>query len=101
MNMNVEDKLSWLKEGCRVLKPGGRAVITAAGFAIEVWNDRTDLARQAFANVQEPVGVPALPVLDVYMLVGRDIPSKAYSLHRNLDEERVSLIETVAVKPDS
>src|SRR3972149_3522761 len=27
MNMNVEDKLGWLKEVYRVLKPGGRAVL--------------------------------------------------------------------------
>jgi SAM-dependent methyltransferase len=135
MNMNVEDKLSWLKEVCRVLRPGGRAVLyevcgsknaplyfpvpwaqdssmsflvppesfravlTAAGFDIEVWHDKTDLAQQAFANVPKPVEEPELPVLGVYLLVGRDIPTKAYNLHRNLDEERVSLIETVAVKP--
>jgi hypothetical protein len=36
----------------------------------------------------------------VYLLVGNDIQAKAYNLHRNLDEERVSLIETVAVKPN-
>ncbi len=134
MNMNVEDKLSWLKETRRVLKPGGRAVlyevcghkssplyfpvpwaqdssmsflvppesfrdvITAAGFDITVWNDKTDLAQKAFANVPEPVGKPNLPALGVYLLVGDDIQTKAYNLHRNLDEERVSLIETVAVK---
>jgi len=45
------------------------------------------------------VGEPKLPVLGVYMLVGRDIATKAWNLHRNLDEARVSLIETVAVKP--
>jgi len=135
MNMNVEDKLGWLKETYRVLKPGGRAVlyevcggrntplhfpvpwaqdssmsylvppeafrkiVTAAGFEIEVWNDKTDLAQKAFANAKEPVGEPNLPVLGVYLLVGNDIGTKAYNLHRNLDEERVSLIETVAVKP--
>jgi SAM-dependent methyltransferase len=135
MNMNVEDKLTWLRETCRVIKPGGRAVfyevcggnntplyfpvpwaqdgsmsflvppelfrdqLISAGFAIEVWNDRTDLARQAFANAREPEGEPNLPVLGVYLLVGEDIQAKAYNLHRNLDEERVSLIETVAVKP--
>ncbi len=38
--------------------------------------------------------------MGVYMLVGDDIKTKAYNLRRNLDEERVSLIETVAVKPD-
>ena len=136
MNMNVEDKLSWLRETCRVLKPGGRAVlyevcggkntppyfpvpwaqdsamsflvppdrfrdvITSAGFDIAVWKDKTDLARKAFAQVKEPVGEPKLPVLGVYMLVGDDIATKAYNLHRNLEEGRVSLIETVAVKPE-
>ena len=136
MNMNVEDKLSWLTETYRVLKPGERAVlyevcgnknsppyfpvpwaqdssmsflvppesfravITAAGFDITVWNDKTDLAQKAFANAKEPVGKPNLPVLGVYLLVGSDIQTKAYNLHRNLDEERVSLIEIVAVKPN-
>ena len=136
MNMNVEDKLGWLKETCRVLKPGGRAVlyevcgnsntpqyfpvpwaqdssmsflvppeafrdvITTAGFDIEIWNDKTDLARKAFENAKQPVGEPNLPILGVYLLVGDDIQTKAYNLRRNLDEERVSLIETVAVKPE-
>ena len=135
MNMNVEDKLTWLVETCRVLKPGScavlyevcghkntpqyfpvpwaqdssmsflvppgsfRDIITAAGFDVTVWNDKTDLARQAFAQVKEPVGEPNLPPLGVYMLVGDDVSTKAYNLHRNLEEERVSLIETVAVKP--
>ena len=136
MNMNVEDKLSWLKETHRVLKPGARAVlyevcgnkntplyfpvpwaqdssmsflvppesfrdvIISAGFDIAVWNDKTDLAQQAFANVAEPVGEPVLPILGVHLLVGNDIKTKAYNLHRNLDEERVSLVEVVAVKPN-
>lgn len=135
MNMNVEDKLGWLKETFRVLKPGGRAVlyevcahvnspphfpvpwaqdasmsflvtpdlfrtaIISAGFKIDVWKDKTDLAQQAFANAKLPEGEPKLPPLGVYMLVGNDIQTKAYNLHRNLDEQRVSLIETVAIKP--
>jgi SAM-dependent methyltransferase len=137
MNMNVEDKLSWLQEVHRVLKPGGRAVlyevcahtntplhfpvpwaqddsmsflvlpeafrnvITSAGFEIAAWNDKTALAQKAFANARKPAGKPSLPVLGVYMLVGDDIQTKAYNLHRNLDEERVSLIECVAVVPES
>lgn len=136
MNMNVEDKLGWLKEVYRALKPGGRAVlyevcghkntpvyfpvpwaqdssmsflvppesfrevITSAGFDIEVWNDKTELARKAFAHMTEPIGEQNLPELGVHLLVGNDIRTKAYNLHRNLEEERVSLIETVAVKPD-
>lgn len=137
MNMNVEDKLSWLKETYRVIKPGGRAVlyevcgnkntplhfpvpwaqdssmsflvppalfrnlITSAGFDIEIWSDKTDLAQKAFADAKEPVGEPDLPILGVHLLAGEDIQVKAYNLHRNLNEERVSLIETVAVKGNS
>lgn len=135
MNMNVENKLGWLKEVYRVLKPGGRAVLyevcgnintpvyfpvpwaqdgsmsflvppesfrdvmTSAGFAIEVWHDKTHLARKAFAHMTEPVGESNLPELGVHLLVGNDILTKAYNLHRNLDDQRVSLIETVAIKP--
>ncbi len=135
MNMNVEDKLAWLKELHRVLKPGARAVlyevcghkntpvyypvpwaqdssmsflvppdefreeIEAAGFEIEVWNDKTDLAQKAFAHMTEPRGEPELPELGVHLLVGKDILTKAYNLHRNLEEERVSLIETLVTKP--
>ena len=135
MNMNVENKLGWLKEVYRVLKSGGRAVlyevcgnkntpvyfpvpwaqdssmsflvppetfrdvITSAGFDIEVWNDKTNLAQKAFAHMTEPMGEPNLPGLGGHLLVGNDILAKAYNLHCNLDDERVSLIETVAVKP--
>jgi len=76
-----------------------RDIIKSAGFDIEVWNDKTDLAQQAFSHMTEPKGEPNLPELGVHLLVGSDIQTKAYNLHRNLDEERVSLIETVAVKP--
>jgi len=75
-----------------------RDAITSAGFEIDVWNDKTDLAQKAFANAKEPIGEPDLPALGVYLLVGKDIQTKAFNLHRNLDEERVSLIESVAVK---
>ena len=57
------------------------------------------LAQKAFAHMTEPMGEPNLPELGVHLLVGNDILTKAYNLHRNLDDERVSLIETVAVKP--
>lgn len=135
MGMNIEDKLSWLKEVQRVIKPGGRAVlyelcadintpahyptpwaqdismsflaqpqefrdvITAAGFVIDAWTDKTDLARIAFSEMTEPKGVPNLPPLGTHLLVGNDILTKAYNLKRNLFENRVTLIETAAVKP--
>lgn len=134
MNMNVEDKLAWLTETCRVLKPGGRVIlyevcggantpqhfpvpwaqdssmsflippepfcdaVTSAGLDIIAWKDKTDLAQKAFAHIQKPEGEPKLPVLGVYMLVGNDVSTKAYNLRRNLEEDRVSLIEIAAEK---
>ena len=77
-----------------------RDTIVAAGFAVDVWHDKTDLARAAFAHMKEPIGEPELPELGVHLLVGQDILTKAYNLSRNLNEERVSLIEAVLVKPE-
>jgi hypothetical protein len=74
-------------------------VIKSAGFHIEVWKDKTDLAQKAFADVKEPTAGAVLPALGIHLLVGNDFKTKAYNLHRNLDDERLSLIETVAVKP--
>ena len=75
-----------------------RQLICDVGFSIDTWNDKTTFARQAFANMQQPVGEPNLPELGVHMLVGNDILTKAYNLHRNLEEERVTLIELLATK---
>jgi SAM-dependent methyltransferase len=135
MNMNVQNKLAWLKETYRVLKPGARAVfyevcggnntplfypvpwaqdssmsflepperfrqaLNDAGFEVTAWNDKTDLAREAFADASAPAGEPKLPVLGVYLLVGHDIQAKAYNLHRNLESGCVSLIETLVTRP--
>lgn len=76
-----------------------RDLLNSAGFRIEDWADKTDLARAAFAHMTEPVGEPELPELGVHLLVGPDILTKAYNLRRNLDQDRVSLIQAAAVKP--
>jgi SAM-dependent methyltransferase len=76
-----------------------REAMLSAGFEIAAWNDKTPLAKQAFAGAKEPVGEPVLPALGVYLLVGPDVPTKAYNLRRNLDADSVQLIETLAVKP--
>ena len=101
-NSPVYFPVPWAKDSSMsflVTPDSFRDVITSSGFDIEVWNDKTDLAQQAFAQASKPVGEQKLPKLGVHMLVGNDIKTKAYNLRRNLDDERVSLIETVAVKP--
>ncbi len=75
-----------------------RDVITSAGFKIEAWNDKTDLAQKAFARMKEPKGELALPELGLHMLIGNDFNTKSYNMRRNLDDERISLIETLVIK---
>ncbi|MDH5766457.1 MAG: methyltransferase domain-containing protein [Gammaproteobacteria bacterium] len=76
-----------------------KEIIQSSGFAIETWTDKTDLARAAFSHMKEPVGEPELPEIGVHLLVGNDILTKAYNLHRNLEECRVSLVESLLLKP--
>jgi MPBQ/MSBQ methyltransferase len=101
-NMHLHFPVPWAQDSSMsflVPPEAFREIIASAGFEIAVWNDKTDLAQEAFAGARAPVGEPNLPVLGVYLLVGSDIQTKAYNLRRNLDEERVSLIESVAAKP--
>ena len=98
----IDFPLPWAPDSnmsCLVPPEAFRDVIARAGFDITVWHDKTDIAQKAFASMTQPVGEPTLPELGVHLLVGSDILTKAYNLHRNLDEERVSLIEPVAVRP--
>ena len=78
-----------------------RKEIEQAGFEVVVWNDKTELAREAFAGASLPEGEPDLPILGVYLLVGKDIQTKAYNLRRNLENHCVSLIETVISKSEA
>jgi len=101
-NTHIRFPVPWAQDGSMsflVPPESFREIITSAGFEITVWHDKTDLARKAFAKAREPEGEPNLPILGVHLLVGKDIQTKAYNLRRNLEEESVSLIESVAVKP--
>lgn len=92
----------WAQDGSMsfLISPDAfRKTMTDVGFKIEAWIDLTDIAREVFSDMNEPPANPVLPALGTHLLVGDDILSKAYNLRRNLDEERVSLIETVGIKP--
>lgn len=89
-----DDSMSFL-----VLPDQFRQLVIDAGFSIDIWQDLTREARAAFAQMPEPRGEPELPELGVHLLVGNDILTKAYNLRRNLEEERVSLVQAVAIRP--
>jgi SAM-dependent methyltransferase len=100
-NTPVYFPVPWAQDSsmsCLVPPDSFKELILSAGFDIDVWHDKTDLAQAAFSQMTKPVGEPELPELGVHLLVGSDILTKAYNLHRNLDEQRVSLIQSVAVK---
>lgn len=69
--------------------------IVEAGFGIETWEDKTADAIQAFGHRPLPEKNTALPPLGVHLLVGDDILTKAYNLHQNFEEQRVTLLQAV------
>jgi MPBQ/MSBQ methyltransferase len=72
-----------------------RGLLGASGFALTGWRDTTAEARQAFAEKPRRGGGTE-PPLGLFLVLGADFGAMAASLRRNLDEERVVLIEAVA-----
>ena len=77
-----------------------RAVIRAAGFDELAWVDETDAARDWFRH--RLAGAPAqsgLPPLGIHLLIGADFGMRMRNILRNLDEERIAVIQAVFARP--
>jgi sarcosine/dimethylglycine N-methyltransferase len=77
-----------------------RAMLEAAGFEVEVWNDNTEAAIAEAKAERERAASSAAggPVLGIHVVVGPSFFDKARNGQRNMVENRIRLINAVLVR---
>ena len=75
-----------------------RRLVNDAGFRIIDWTDTTALAREWFVALAERVRRDGAPLLSWGMLMGDDFLAMAQNQRRNLEEDRIALVQLVARK---
>jgi MPBQ/MSBQ methyltransferase len=75
-----------------------RGRLEAAGFKILTWRDVTAPARDWFREVVKRIQVDGTPPLGLHLLLGDDFPEMAGNMMRNLEEDRITLLQVVARK---
>lgn len=73
--------------------------LAAAGFEIELWREVTEAGRSWFRRMQEKMGKDGPPPVGLQLLLGEDFRRMAINQVRNLEEDRVGLIEVIAKRP--
>jgi ubiquinone/menaquinone biosynthesis C-methylase UbiE len=76
-----------------------RRLLEEAGFEIESWRDRTDAGREWFEEVARRIQQQGPPPLGFHVLLGADFVVMAQNQRRNLEENRIVLIEALARRP--
>ena len=75
-----------------------QALVSGAGFTIAAYQDTTLEARAWFAALADKVKRDGPPPISWSLLMGADFPVMAQNQRRNLEEDRIALIQLVAVK---
>jgi ubiquinone/menaquinone biosynthesis C-methylase UbiE len=70
------------------------------GFEIFTWRDTTETGRSWFRQMGEKIQSEGLPPLGIHLLLGPDFQIMAQNQVRNLEENRVALIEAVVRRPE-
>lgn len=76
-----------------------RRLLAAAGFDIVSWRDTTALGRDWFRAMARRLAEAGPPPLGFHLLLGADFAVMAENMRRNLEEDRVALIEVVGHRP--
>jgi ubiquinone/menaquinone biosynthesis C-methylase UbiE len=72
-----------------------RRLLEQAGFRIESWRDRTAEGRTWFRSVAERLRAGGAPPLGFHLLIGPEFATMAENMRRNLDEDRIALLEAI------
>lgn len=99
---DVHFPVPWARESsCSHLIPPGklRATLEELGFEILCWRDVTETGREWFRRLGQNLAKDGPPPLGIHVLLGPDFRVMAKNQVRNLEEDRIALIETVVRKP--
>ncbi|MEX0697384.1 MAG: methyltransferase domain-containing protein [Dongiaceae bacterium] len=75
------------------------SLLGEAGFAVETWRDMTAAARDWLREGRRRAGQPDAPPSNLMMLFGAEAPTIVENLGRNLDEDRIAVVEAVYRRP--
>lgn len=76
-----------------------RATLETAGFEIQSWRDSTETGRCWFRQLGEKIAEQGPPPLGLQLLLGPEFRQMAQNQVRNLEQDRVSLIEAIVRRP--
>jgi ubiquinone/menaquinone biosynthesis C-methylase UbiE len=76
-----------------------RATLEGQGFTVLSWQDETERGRRWFRRMGEKVRQLGLPRLGLQLLLGTDFSQMAQNQGRNLEENRIRLIQTIVQRP--
>lgn len=69
------------------------------GFKIQTWRDTTETGRSWFRHLEDKIRAEGSPLLGIHLLLGPDFRLMAQNQLRNLEENRIALIEAVVRRP--
>jgi ubiquinone/menaquinone biosynthesis C-methylase UbiE len=72
-----------------------RELLEQAGFRVTHWIDSTAEALRQYRARAQAIGAGALPPLGIHILMGDDFPAVSSNLLRNVEEQKISLINAV------
>jgi SAM-dependent methyltransferase len=77
-----------------------RETLEATGFEVLVWRDKTEAGRSWFRRQGEKIRQEGTPQLGLHLLLGAEFRQMAQNLVRNLEEDRIAIVEAVARRPE-
>ncbi len=75
-----------------------RGLLEAGGFTIDSWEDSTAAAAAWFAGLARKAQETGPPPLGLHLVLGPDFAAMTRNLKRNLEEERIRVVQVVARK---
>lgn len=76
-----------------------RSILETTGFEVQHWQDVTVAGRDWFRHMADKLNRQGAAPLGIHVLLGADFPEMANNQVRNLEEDRIALVEAVMQRP--